>query len=152
MANTLNTSIKRERDIHYYRQRFKNRVYEKLVSFFAKEAERTGVTKKDIASRLKKDPAQVTRWLASPGNLTLDTISDLLLALDAEVEPITIVRFADRRPANYAHPLVSRIVQAGALNVVPRTEAAPVPLPAPQAARDPNDMMRIQEKFWARAS
>jgi hypothetical protein len=110
VADTSNLTPKRERDIHYYRQRFKNRVFEKLVSFFLKEAEGRGITRKDVAMLLRKDPAQVSRWLSSPGNLPLDTISDLLLALDAEVEPISIVRFADKKAPNYAHPMIDRII------------------------------------------
>ena len=87
---------RRPREIFYYRKRHKNRVFAALASFFAEEAERTGVSKKDIAARLGRDPASITRWLSNPSNLTLDTISDLLLALDAEAEPPEIVRFENR--------------------------------------------------------
>lgn len=119
---------KRGRDIYYYRQRLKNRVFSKLLSFFVEEAKRTGVTKKDVAERLKRDPAQITRWLSNPSNLTLDTISDILLALDAEAEPPQIVRFADRAAPNYAHQLIARIeenrspggqVAGGILKIIP---------------------------------
>lgn len=110
MADTSKTEPKRLRDIHYFRQRFRNRVFGKLVSFFAEEAERSGVTKKEIANILGRDPSQITRWLSQPSNLTLETISDLLLALNAEPEPPEIVRFSDRVAPNYAHPLIARIV------------------------------------------
>jgi transcriptional regulator with XRE-family HTH domain len=99
MEDTLKT--KSDRDIFYYRQRMKNRVFAKLVQFFAEEAERTGITKKDISKILRKDPAQITRWLSAPTNLTLDTISDLLLALDAEID-ISVIRFSDREKRNDA--------------------------------------------------
>jgi len=42
--------------------------------------------------------------------LTLDTISDLLLAFDAEAEPPSIEIFQNRRPSNYMHPLIARIL------------------------------------------
>lgn len=123
MENISRNAPKRARDVFYYRQRYKNRVFARLVSFFAEEAERTGLTKKDIAERLNRDPALITRWLANPGNLTLETISDLLLALDAEPEPPEIVRFEDRLTPNYAHPLIARAI---GLQVPPRHSAGPV--------------------------
>ncbi|MBL9011120.1 MAG: helix-turn-helix transcriptional regulator [Alphaproteobacteria bacterium] len=109
MENTSNNELS-IRDLNYYRQRYKNRVFTGLVEFFAKEAETLGVTKRDLAARLQRDPSQITRWLSSPSNLTLETISDLLFALGAEAEPPTIVSFRDRRPANYMHPLLARAV------------------------------------------
>lgn len=108
MADTSNEAIK-ERDKFYYRQRNKNRVFEKLVMQFAEEAERTGITKKQLAERLKADPAQITRWLSAPGNLTLDSVSDLLLALGAEMD-YRVSKFSDRQKANYMHDLVSQVL------------------------------------------
>lgn len=98
------------REIFYYRQRFKNRVFNRLSSFFAQESERSGITKREIAERLGKDPAQITRWLSGPGNVTMDTLSDLLFAMGAEPEPPQIVRFADRPKPNYVDPLIADII------------------------------------------
>ena len=52
------------------------------------EKEKAGVlSRADLARRLNKDPAQISRWLAMPTNWTLDTVSDLALAvLDGEIE------------------------------------------------------------------
>jgi hypothetical protein len=82
------------RDIAYYRQRQKNRVFTALVAFFADEARQGNVTKKELAIRLGRDPAQVTRWLSAPSNFELDTLSDILLAMGAEMD-YEIVRFQD---------------------------------------------------------
>jgi hypothetical protein len=90
----------------------KNRVFSSLVSFVAAESHRTGKTKKDIAAILGRDPSQITRWLAFPSNMTLETISDILLAFDAEPDPLPIVRFSDRKRPNYAHPLIARLTGA----------------------------------------
>lgn len=38
------------------------------------------MSKADLARSLGKEPSQITRWLGSTGNLTLDTLSDLLFA------------------------------------------------------------------------
>jgi hypothetical protein len=97
------------RDLAYYRRRQQNRVFAKLAAFFANEAEHGRITRKEIAEKLSKDPAQITRWLSTPSNLTLDTISDLLLAMNAEVDH-QIVRFADRPKPNYAHPMIAPYV------------------------------------------
>jgi|SRR6476661_3274681 hypothetical protein len=108
MAGISKISPVSERDIHYYRQRAKNRIFESLTAFFAEEAERTGVTKRDIAECLHRDPAQITRWLSSPSNLTIDTISDLLLSLGAEMDH-TVGKFSDRAQSNEMHPLIARL-------------------------------------------
>lgn len=99
----------KRRDVAYYRQRQKNRVFTALVEFVAQEAKRRGITKKELAESLSKDPSQVTRWLSSPSNFELDTLSDLLLVLDAEMDH-RIVRFSDRLKPNYAHPLISQSI------------------------------------------
>jgi hypothetical protein len=109
MENISETRPIADREIFYHRQRQKNRIFSELTSFYAEEAE-GGASKRKIAQRLKKDPAQLTRWLAAPSNLTLDTISDLLLALDAEMD-YRIVRFRDRETANEMHPLIEQIIR-----------------------------------------
>jgi hypothetical protein len=115
MANTSKNKQLSRRDVAYFRQRQKNRVFTELVKFFADEAERTGMTKKELADLLAKDPAQITRWLSAPSNFEMDTLSDILLALGAEMDH-RIVRFSDRAKPNYAHPVVARcIVPAPAL-------------------------------------
>jgi hypothetical protein len=112
MKSSTKNVAKSVRDISYYRQRYRNRVFSKLVEFISEEAQRNQVTQKDMAERLDKDPAVICRLLSQPSNLTLDSLSDILLAVDAEAEPPEIVRFQDRRPSNYMHPLIAK-----ALNV-----------------------------------
>jgi transcriptional regulator with XRE-family HTH domain len=114
------TKIVPKRDVSYYRQRFKNRVFAKLSSFVADQSAEQKLSKKDIAARLGKDPALITRWLTQPSNLTLDTISDILLALEAEPDPPEMVLFKDRRPANYIHPLVAQILNVPERKVKPK--------------------------------
>ena len=83
MKSSTRNEPKTTRDIAYYRQRHRNRVFSKLVSFILEQAERNRLTKKDIAERLNKAQVKFLGSLNRPGNLTLDTISDLLLAFDA---------------------------------------------------------------------
>jgi hypothetical protein len=54
MANISKNKRPSRRDIAYFRQRQKNRVFTDLVKVFAEESERTGMTKKDWAELLEK--------------------------------------------------------------------------------------------------
>ena len=49
-----------------------------------KALEERNWSRKDIARRLGKDPAVISRWLSSPSNWQIDTIAELLCAIDAE--------------------------------------------------------------------
>lgn len=110
MENTSKVTLKR-RDRAYYQQRQRNRVFAAIVELFAEEAEKGRITKKSLADMLGKDPSQITRWLSVPSNLELDTISDILLAMDAEMD-YRVVRLAERPRANYVHPLIAPYVRS----------------------------------------
>lgn len=109
MENTSKLGLKR-RDRSYYQQRQRNRVFAALVEFFAEEAGNGRITKKGLADALGKDPSQITRWLSAPSNLELDTISDVLLAMGAEMD-YRIVRLHERPSANYVHPLIAPYIR-----------------------------------------
>lgn len=105
MGNTSKqTDHLSRREIAYYRRRQQNRLFAQIAQFFSEEAEAGRITRKGIADKLDKDPAQVTRWLSGPANFELDTISDWLLTMGAEMDT-NIVRFVDRAKPNFAHPL-----------------------------------------------
>lgn len=118
MENTSKVEPIKKRELYYYRRRFLNRVFSSLAKFFADEAKANGATKSMIAKRLGVDPSQITRWLSHPSNLTLESISDILLALDAEAEPLNIVPFRNRVHPNYAHPIVAQVLHLPALKAV----------------------------------
>ncbi len=86
MKSTLDRNKIPAKDIFYFRQRLKNKIFQSALAYFADLAKERNLTKKEIAKSLSKDPAQITRWFAGPNNWTLDTISDLLLAMDAELK------------------------------------------------------------------
>ena len=101
MANTSTRQLPLK-NIAYFQQRLKNRIYEAIIDLFVQQANGKGLTKKDIAEKLGKDPALVNRWLAAPSNWSLETVSDLLLAMDAEID-VVVVPFSQRTRPNYAH-------------------------------------------------
>ncbi len=125
MESSTKPDPKPIRDIAYYQQRYRNRVFSKIASFVTDQCQSRKLTQKDVAERIRKDPAALSRILRGPSNLTLDTISDILLAFDAEAEPPEIIQFKDRSVANFMHPLVARALDIQpAKRGVTKTESA----------------------------
>ena len=85
MDNISKISRLTDREIYYFRERNRNKIFQSVIAHFANEAA-SGLTKRELAKRLGKDPAQITRWFSGPSNWTLDTISDLLLAMSSELD------------------------------------------------------------------
>ncbi|WP_162560308.1 helix-turn-helix domain-containing protein [Tritonibacter mobilis] len=67
-------------DLGFVRTRNKNKAHSLLLELF----EESDLSKADLAKMLGKKPEQITRWLAGPGNLKLDTLSDLIFAMKGE--------------------------------------------------------------------
>jgi hypothetical protein len=76
----------------YCQERFRKRVYNLIVMSFTKANERDGLTQKTLGERIDKTPAQISRALSSPQNLTLDTVCDLLLGVAGEELDLEIVQ------------------------------------------------------------
>ena len=69
----------------YFRARLRQRLYSFLLAKFAQLEKERSFTKKALAERIGRDPAQITKWLGNPGNLEMDTLSDLLLGMKKEL-------------------------------------------------------------------
>jgi hypothetical protein len=93
-----------QRSIFYCRERLRNRIFDCVIRALAERVASGATTRASIAKRLGKDPAQVTRWLSGPSNWTIDTISDLMLALDAELL-MEHRLYENLAMPNYRHPL-----------------------------------------------
>jgi hypothetical protein len=102
-ANTNPISLD---EIFYFRERNRSRIYASVISTFSKCVEEQDLTKREIASKLGKEPAQITRWLSGPGNWTLDTVSDLLLAMGGELDPAVSNINAQPCAMESYHPLM----------------------------------------------
>ena len=79
-------SMSNERQITFARRYRRNQFFDELYGCFAKLARTKGLKKSDIATFLGKDASQVTRWFSEPSNISLDAISDLLLAMNADIQ------------------------------------------------------------------
>lgn len=96
LSEPTGTSPISQSALTYFRHRLKQRIFQALL----KEFKRSGVTKADLARRLGKEPAQISRLLSGPGNVTLETVSDVLFALSG-AELSTSVEYPLRRATNY---------------------------------------------------
>lgn len=68
----------------YFRARLSNRIHEIVLTEFAVREREGCLTRAELARRIRRKPEQITRWMGSPGNWTLDTVSDLLLGMGLE--------------------------------------------------------------------
>lgn len=80
----------------YFRGRLQNRLYDLVVREFLKQEAEGRLTKAEVARRIGRRPEVISRWLGAPGNWTLDTVSDLMLAMGAELE-FSVVALPDAR-------------------------------------------------------
>ena len=87
-------------DLAYVRGRNKNKAHSMLLEVFGQ----SGLTKAELARALKKKPEQITRLLAGPGNLTLNTLSDLVFALNGEFLSIQGVDELSKARSNCTAP------------------------------------------------
>lgn len=76
---------KAARDRAYYRRRNQNRLNAAIAAFFAEEAAAGRITLKQIADAMETSQAQVRQWLTEPASCDIDTISDILSVMNAEM-------------------------------------------------------------------
>ena len=87
--------------LSYFRERFRDRLYDLVIEEFLKQRAENDLTRADVARRIGRRPEQITRWFGAPGNWTLETVSDLLLAI-AKAEPdVTLLPLEGRANRNY---------------------------------------------------
>lgn len=86
----------------YFQERFRGRFFEFLIERFLL-AQAHGLTKAKLARRIGKSPEVINRWLGAPSNLTLDSVSDLILGISAEEPEMNGSSLLNRSPVNYSH-------------------------------------------------
>jgi transcriptional regulator with XRE-family HTH domain len=79
----------------YYRRRLQNRIHRLILAAFREQQKQTGLNQKQLAERIDKHTSKINRWLGIPSNLTLETISDLLLGLGVDLDDPSVTPIAD---------------------------------------------------------
>src|SRR3546814_18254934 len=65
----------------YFNAHAQSKAHATVLDLFSRLADEEGLTRAFLARRLGKKPEQITRWLGAPGNWTLETLTNLLLAM-----------------------------------------------------------------------
>ena len=87
--------------LSYFRERFRDRLYDLVMEEFLRQGAASGLTRADVARRIGRRPEQITRWFGAPGNWTLETVSDLLLAVAKSEPNVTLSSLEGRAIRNY---------------------------------------------------
>lgn len=87
--------------LSYFRERFRDRLYDLVMEEFLKQNTETGLTRAEVARRIGRRPEQITRWFGAPGNWTLETVSDLMLAISKSEPDVNLLPLEGRPARNY---------------------------------------------------
>ena len=75
----------------FFQEQLKHQLHEVVLRRLHTVCEsKRDFTRRHLARRIGRQPEQVTRWLGAPGNLTLETASDLLIGLGAILDPVSL--------------------------------------------------------------
>jgi hypothetical protein len=89
----------------YLQERLRHRLYDLIVGEFVKhQSANPHFTQVALARRIGRRPDVINRWLSSPGNWTLDTVTNLLAAISGAELGLSVNRFAEYPKANYTRP------------------------------------------------
>jgi len=88
----------------YFQARLRNRLYHLIIEKFVAAEKINGLTRAELARRIERRPEVITRLLGSPGNWTLETVSDLLLGISAEELMLECRSLLNRSPRNFSAP------------------------------------------------
>lgn len=65
----------------YFQENFREAIHQDLLERYQYLRDTRGLSRSDLAKKIGRRPEQVTRWLSSPTNLEVDSISDMGLGL-----------------------------------------------------------------------
>jgi hypothetical protein len=86
--------------IEYFKARLQSRLHQLVLAEFLRQEDK-GLHQAELARRIGRKPEVINRLLGAPGNWTLNTVSDLLLGMCAELE-IKITHLEDYRKPDAA--------------------------------------------------
>ena len=121
--------------LSYFRERFRDRLYDLVVEEFVKQNAENNLTRAEVARRIGRRPEQITRWFGAPGNWTLETVSDLLLAIAKSEPDVRLLPLEGRHVRNYRSPSLSASQQTRAVSRRPARSAMDANDPQKDGAR-----------------
>jgi len=74
------------RKLAYFRTQLRYALHDVVLQEFLRQEDKVEINQADLARRIGRKPAQISRLLGAPGNWTINTVSDLLLGMG--IEPI----------------------------------------------------------------
>jgi hypothetical protein len=132
-----------ESKLVYLRERLRARFFDFLVDRFVSE-QTNGLTKAKLARRIRKSPEVINRWLGAPSNLTLDSISDLMVGICAEELEVEGSSLLNRAQKNYVH-LDDAVTTSD-------READSTDFSVPQSTADPTNDIAFEFKAYTKAA
>lgn len=99
-----------------------------VANLYEELREREGLNQSRLAERLGCSRSHVSRLLSGPGNWTLDTVGDLLAAMDAKLTRVEATRVQDIPAPNYAHPWTEAAGSTPASISMPTYSTSPHPV------------------------
>jgi hypothetical protein len=104
--------------LSYFRTRLRLTLHSLILDGFLQQKH---LTKAGLARRIGRKPEVINRLLANPGNWTVDTISDLLLAIGAELHLTLVPLLPQHRPDVIPlHPSITWRYVLGGSQELPR--------------------------------
>lgn len=91
----------------YFDGASKDEAFDLILSLFQRLAKEKGITRAFLARRTGKSPEQITRLLSAPGNWTLETYTQLALAMGHKpkhaLEPLADLQRSNEHSERVAH-------------------------------------------------
>jgi len=75
-----------EATLIYFRERFRDKLHSAILEAFLIRAKEKNLKQQDLAARIHRTKGQISRWFNTPSNLTLDSISDLMVGLGMDFD------------------------------------------------------------------
>jgi AraC-like DNA-binding protein len=104
MTNGIVTEVPFNENSVYFRELHRQRLHQALLKAFEEARCQDGLNQAELARRIGRSPAYVSRMFSEPGNLTLGTISDFLLGMGAQLK-FDVVFFQNAPTPNCIRPL-----------------------------------------------
>ena len=86
----------------YLTERARGIMFEYIIEKFLGQ-QINGLTKAKLARRIGKAPEVINRLLGTPSNMTIDTVSELLIGIGGEELVPNSKSLLNRSPVNYSH-------------------------------------------------